>query len=117
VPAILARAQIGLLCPRAEGLSNAVIERMAAGLPVVVTDARGHRELVRHGERGIEVPVGAPRALAEALAELAASKAVRLQMGAAGRAFVERELGLERLVRRHDALYRTLLDGSEGGRR
>jgi glycosyltransferase involved in cell wall biosynthesis len=117
VPAILARAQIGLLCSRAEGLSNAVIEMMAAGLPVVVTDAGGNRELVRHGERGLVVPVGAPRALAEAMAELAASKALRLRMGAAGRAFVERELGLERLVRRHDALYRALLDGCEGGHR
>lgn len=116
VPAVLGRAQIGVLCSRAEGLSNAVIEMMAARLPVVVTDAGGNRELVRHGERGLVVPVGAPRALAEALLAMAASKPLRERMGAAGRAFVERELGLDRLVRRHDALYREVLGDWPAGR-
>ncbi len=114
VPALLARAQIGVLCSRAEGLSNAVIEMMAAGLPVVVTDAGGNRELVRHAERGLVVPVGAPQALADALLALATSKPLRERMGAAGRAFVERELKLERLLRRHAALYREVLDGARG---
>ena len=67
VPAVLARATVGVLSSAQEGLSNAVIEAMAAELPMVVTDAGGNAELVRHGERGLVVPVGKPAALAQAL--------------------------------------------------
>ncbi len=109
VPALLARAHIGVLCSHAEGLSNAIIEGMASRLPMVVTDAGGNRELVQHGVTGYLVPARVPEALADRLGYLAKSKKLRERMGAMGRAFVERELGLERLLRRHDALYRALL--------
>jgi glycosyltransferase involved in cell wall biosynthesis len=109
VPALLARAHIGVLCSLAEGLPNAIIEGMASRLPMVVTDAGGSRELVQHGVNGYLVPARVPEALGERLAHLVRSKALRERMGAAGRAFVERELGLERLLRRHDALYRAVL--------
>ncbi|MGC4115479.1 MAG: glycosyltransferase [Myxococcales bacterium] len=65
VPAILARCHVGVLCSHAEGLSNAVIEGMAAALPMVVTDAGGNAELVKDGERGFVVPVRAPLQLAD----------------------------------------------------
>lgn len=109
VPAVLARSHIGVLCSLAEGLSNAIIEGMAAHLPMVVTDAGGNPELIADDVRGIVVPVRAPLALAAGLDTLAASPELRERMGAAGRAHVERELTIEALLRRHAALYRAVL--------
>ena len=67
VPAILRQAIIGVNSSRNEGLANAVIEYMAARLPVVATKVGGTSELVIHGETGLLVPPNDPRALAEAL--------------------------------------------------
>ncbi len=51
----------------AEGMSNTLLEAMASGLPVVCTPVGANPELVRHGERGLHVPVGDDNALASAL--------------------------------------------------
>lgn len=52
MPALCARAAVGVLCSTAEGLSNAVIEGMAASLPMIVTPVGGNAELVAHRARG-----------------------------------------------------------------
>src|SRR5690606_34688385 len=70
VPAILMRAHVGVLCSLAEGMSNAIMEGMAAGLPMVVTDVGGSPELVRDGERGFVVAPRAPHQLAGKLRAL-----------------------------------------------
>jgi glycosyltransferase involved in cell wall biosynthesis len=60
-----------------EGVPRSVIEAMAAGLPAVVTDVRGCRELVDHGVNGFVVPPGEPAALArglEAMGSLSAAE-------------------------------------------
>lgn len=111
VPALYARADFGVLCSSAEGLSNAVMEGMAAGLPMVVTRVGGNPELVADGERGLVVPPHQPVALCEAFRRLLADRELGRRMGAEARAFVERELSLERMVRRHDALYRRVTRG------
>lgn len=106
VPALYARATLGVLCSTAEGLSNAVMEGMAAGLPMVVTRVGGNPDLVVDGERGLVVDAQRPAELCHALQRLLESPREARRMGAAARAFVERELSLKRMVRRHDALYR-----------
>ncbi|HLM42943.1 MAG TPA: glycosyltransferase [Myxococcaceae bacterium] len=111
VPAIYARADFGVLCSSAEGMSNAVMEGMAAGLPMVVTRVGGNPELVADGERGLVVPPLRPQELSEAFLRLLGNRELGRRMGAEARAFVERELSLERMVRRHDALYRRVARG------
>ncbi|QRK07630.1 glycosyltransferase [Archangium violaceum] len=111
VPAIYARADFGVLCSTAEGMSNAVMEGMAAGLPMVVTSVGGNPELVADGERGLVVPPLRPEAMCEAFRKLLADRELGQRMGTEARAFVERELSLERMVRRHDALYRRVARG------
>lgn len=109
VPAVLARATLGVLCSRQEGLSNAVMEGMAAGLPMVVTDAGGNAELIQDGERGFVVTPERPQELAHAMLRILADPDRAHRMGAAARAYVERELTLERMIDQHGALYRRLV--------
>ncbi|MBS2026521.1 MAG: glycosyltransferase [Deltaproteobacteria bacterium] len=109
VAAILRRAYAGVLCSHAEGLSNALIEYLAAGLPTVASDVGGSGELVADGERGLLVPAANPTALAHAMERLLERPELARGFGGAGRAFVERELTVEQLVARHDAFYREVL--------
>ncbi len=90
VSALLRQCDLGVLTPnRNEGLSNTILEYMAAGLPVVATDCGGNRELVEDGRTGFVVPVGDADALADRLAGLLRDPARIREMGAAGRAVIE----------------------------
>ncbi|MGH9357094.1 MAG: glycosyltransferase, partial [Terriglobia bacterium] len=70
IPAVLASMDISVLTSRSESLSNAIIESMAAGLPVIATRVGGNPELVRDGETGFLVPPGDTASLADALERL-----------------------------------------------
>jgi glycosyltransferase involved in cell wall biosynthesis len=72
-----------------EGLSNATMEAMAVGLPVVTTDAGGQRELIRDGENGWVVPTRDAGALAAALAGLASDPERAARFGRAARRTIE----------------------------
>ena len=111
VPAVYARGTLGVLCSTHEGLSNAIMEGMAAGLPMVVTHAGGNPELVKHEEHGLVVPVEAPMTLAAVFDRLLADPVRAREMGQRGRAFVEQELSLQRMVATHDAVYRHVARG------
>ena len=111
VPAILARVRAACLCSSAEGLSNALMEAMAARVPIVATAVGGNPELVRPGENGLLVPSGDPRSLADKLVELLGDGARAAGMGRQGRARVEAELTLSRMAEEYGAAYRRLLDG------
>lgn len=110
VPAVLRRATLGVLCSSAEGTSNAVMEGMAAELPMVVTRVGGSPDLIADGERGLVVEPLQPAELARAFACLLDDPERARALGQAARRFVERELTLGHLVERHDALYRRLVE-------
>ena len=109
VPAILRHATIGVNSSRNEGLANAIIECMAARLPVVATTVGGTPELVVDGETGLLVPPNDPRALAEALLALLRSPETARRLGAAGRRRVEEHFTVERMVTETEAVYEALL--------
>jgi glycosyltransferase involved in cell wall biosynthesis len=115
VPDILKAADVGLLVSHEEGFSNAVIEGMAAGLPMLVTDVGGNAEAVVHGECGLVVPPRAPDRLAEALIRLAADDGLCARMGAAARSRAERHYALPACVDRYEALYLGLAAGRAPG--
>lgn len=106
-------ADVFVLPSDSEGLSVALLEAMAVGLPVVTTSVGGHVALVNHGENGYLVPVGKVRPLAECLARLAESPAVRDRIGSVARSLILREYSLAAVARRHLDLYRAAasLDG------
>lgn len=111
VPAILARADAACLPSHAEGLPNAIMEAMAASLPVAATAVGGTPELVIPGETGFLSPSGDPEGLADALLRLLADPDGARRMGARGRRLVADAYSLDRLAAAHGAMYRAVLDG------
>lgn len=86
VPALLGAATIGVLTPsRNEGLSNTILEYMAASLPVVATECGGNRELVDPPHGGCIVRPGDDAALAGALLGLLRDPSLRAAMGTRNR--------------------------------
>ena len=92
-----------------EGQSNAVLEAMAAGVPVVATDIPGNRDLVVPEETGYLVPVGDRAEFARKSTWLFDDEPLRQRMGAAGRERIITHFTVEQMVARHAALYRQLL--------
>ncbi len=105
VPRLLRSVDVYALGSRREGISNTVLEAMASGLPVVATATGGNLELVQDGVTGRLVAAADPAALSQVLVDYARNPAMRAAHGAAGRARVEREYSLERMISRYEALY------------
>lgn len=78
-------SDVFLLSSLSEGISNAVLEAMACGLPTVTTACGGMAEVVRDGVEGFVVPVADPDAMAGALAGMASDAGRRRTMGEAAR--------------------------------
>lgn len=105
----LAEASIVCLPSYREGMPKALLEAAASGRAIVTTDTPGCRDCVEPGVSGLLVPPRDPVALANALQELLADPVRRDAMGAAGRQLAERRFGLQLVIDRHLALYRSLL--------
>jgi glycosyltransferase involved in cell wall biosynthesis len=114
IPEILACCDIAVLPSRAEGLPNAVLEYMAAGLPTVVSRVGGNAELVENGVTGLQVPPEDSPALSAALLKLLQDPALARRMAQSGHEFTIRNFSFERLVREVDSLYSELLERGGG---
>ena len=106
-------SDVGILPSHEEGFSNAILEGMAAGLPMVVTRVGGNPEAVVHGVTGLVVPPRDPSAMAAAVLDLVRDPARRQRMGEAGRHRVEEAFSLDACVDRYARLYR-MLSGATG---
>jgi glycosyltransferase involved in cell wall biosynthesis len=104
----LARSSVGVLTSDAEGLPITLLEYMAAGLPVVVTDVGQCREVVTAACAGYVVPPRDPESLAKRVIELLRSRPQAACMGASGRSYVERVFSLEAMVGQVVEIYRPL---------
>lgn len=109
IPSILARVDIGVLSSHAEGLPNAIIEYMAAKLPVVAIDVGGNSEAVVHGKTGLLVPAGNVPALADAIITILGDPDLADQYGQDGRQRVAELFTLGRMVQETEALYEKLI--------
>lgn len=109
VPDLLGAIDVFLLTSDREGLSNTTMEAMAAGLPCVVTDAGGTRELVVDGETGFICVTGSAAELADRVGRLLDDPSLRRRLGDRGRARVAREFAPAALAAATATLYRQLL--------
>ncbi len=105
VERLLRAMDVFVLSSREEGIPNALLEAMAAARPVVATAVGGTPEVVRDGETGWLVPPGSPAALADALEQALAHPDEARRRGAAARRAVEAAMGIDAMVRRHEAFY------------
>jgi len=105
----LSAAQIFVLPSRSEGFSNAIVEAMAASLPVVATNVGGNAEAVQDGVTGFIVPPEDPAALARAIARLLSDPALARAMGLSGKAVAAETFTTEAMMTRIAGAYATLL--------
>ena len=94
-----------------EGQANAIMEAMAAAVPVVATDIAGNRDLVLHDETGYLVSVGDRAAFARHTDMLLNDAELAGRLGRAGQRRVREEFSVEKMVQRHATLYHELVDG------
>lgn len=102
---LLAAADAFVLPSWGEGLPNALVEAMAMGLPVVVTETGAMPQVVEDGVNGFVVPVGDARALAQKITYLMENPEEALEMGKRNRALARERFGLDRQVEEWRAIY------------
>lgn len=111
VAAELGRADVFLHTSSSEGISNAVLEAMASGLPVITTDTGGMAEAVRHGVDGYLVGVRDIAAMTDAMVDLLGDGDLRRRMGEAARERVLDRFRLDDQITAFEALLRDAVDG------
>jgi len=109
VAAVLASCDIGVLSSSSESLSNAIMESMAAGLPVIACRVGGNDELIRDGETGFLVPSGSDEAIAQKIVTLVTQPELRKALGAAARRDAQ-NFAVDRICREYANLYLSLLE-------
>ena len=109
VAARLAAADIFVLPSRSEAFPNAVLEAMAAGLPIVASRVGGLCELIEEGTTGLLVPPGDPQPLADRICRLIADPPHAARMGSAARTAVHARYSFERMVESFESIYLTEL--------
>jgi len=105
VPQILAEATVSVLPSHSEGLSNALLESMAAGIPIVATRVGGNPELVIEGVTGLLVPPQEPKLLADAIGRLLNDKALAQRMGEKAKQIASTEFSMTRMAQLTQEMY------------
>ncbi len=109
IGALLSEIDVSVLTSLKEGCSNVVLESMAAGCPLVVTDVGGNGELIESGVTGYLVPPGDAAGIARHVLELLRDPGLRRRMGEAGRARVRSRFTAGRMVDDTVAFYLSVL--------
>jgi len=100
---------ICVLCTYTEGISNAILEYMALGKPVVATKGGGTAEIVVNNKTGFLVSPSNPEDLAIKVEQLLNDSRLRYTMGQAGREKIKEEFSIDRMVRNYYDLYSGIL--------
>lgn len=91
-----------------EGMSNVILEAMAAGLPVIATAVGGTPELVLHEQTGLLLPSADPLAMSHALAQLWSNPSQAQQLGKNGQQRIWQQFDLQKTVQQTETVYRQL---------
>lgn len=112
IPSLLQAADLFLFGSRTEGLPNALLEAMAAGLPIVATDVPGCRDLIQNERTGLLVPLDSPLSMADAVCRLLIDPLKARQLGRNAQQWVMENADIDHVGQPWLALYRTLLSSS-----
>ncbi len=105
----LIQADIFVLPSWAEGMSNALLEAMAHGLPCVASRIPGNIDLIHHGENGLLVTPGKETAFAEAIICLADDEMLRQKIGTSARYLVETVYSIDNVAKKYKDIYSSRL--------
>jgi glycosyltransferase involved in cell wall biosynthesis len=105
VPDLLAACDLSVLPSESEGLPNAILEAMAAGVPVVATCVGGIPEIIENGQNGLLVPPQNPQALAEAILRILRDSNLAMRLACAGQERTRAHFSFDRVVRELQQLY------------
>ena len=111
IPGLLSVSDVGVLTSRSEGFSNAIIEYMASGLPVVATDVGGAKEAIEDGESGYLVRSDDDEALSASIIRLLDDDALSNRLGQRGKEIAFARFSAERQTDSILALYESVLKG------
>ena len=118
IPEILPALTVSVLPSiSGEGLSNSLLESMAAGVPVVATNIGGNPEVVKDGVTGMLVPPKNPEELARAICRMIETQGLADAMGRAGRQRVIDHFSIDSMIGTTQSLYQNLLRRRQAGRR
>jgi glycosyltransferase involved in cell wall biosynthesis len=110
VPGFLAGLDVAVLPSRAEGMSNAILEYMAAGKALVATAVGAASELIEDGKHGLLVPPDDAGRLAQAIGRLLSEPVLAQRLGEAARHRAWQRYSREAMVRRFEDYYQRLVD-------
>jgi glycosyltransferase involved in cell wall biosynthesis len=108
----LANSDLFILPSHEEGCSNALLEAMACGVPVIATDIGGNKDAIIHGNTGLLVPPSNQLALGQAIIWMAAQPERRKRMADRAKADVAKRFSFNRCIDDYEALYRSALKGA-----
>lgn len=112
IPALLKISDIAVASSRREGLPVNVIEAMAVGLPLVITNCRGQRDLVSNGQNGYLVDINDIKGFAHAIIKLYQSQETRQKFGKKN---IEhsKKYSLDKVVKEMEDIYSVYLDAKK----
>ncbi|MFB3880124.1 MAG: glycosyltransferase [Armatimonadota bacterium] len=111
VPALLREMDIFVLPSLSEGMSNALLEAMATGLPCIATAVGGNREVIEDGVSGVLVPPANRDALTAAILRLVGDAGMQERLGKAARERARTRYSLDAMIEAHLRLYERLAAG------
>lgn len=114
MPGFLGGLDVAVLCSHAEGMSNALLEYMAAGRAVVATTVGAAPVLIEDGVHGLLVPPGDAQKLADGIERLLDDRELAQRLGAAARRRVWEQYGREAMIRRFEEFYLSLVPRFRG---
>ena len=91
-----------------ESFGLAIVEAMASAAAIAATGTEGAKEILRHGETGLLVPVQEPVALAEAVSKLLTNENLRSKLGKQAQEFAAQSFSLERMIEETEKVYKQL---------
>jgi L-malate glycosyltransferase len=109
IPDWLSLLDVFVLPSQWEGISLALLEAMASGVPVVATSVGGTPEVLKNGVNGLLVPPSDPQALAAAIQKLLENSSLRRELGQSGKIHCQNNYDIDMIVKKIDSLYRSYI--------